>query len=94
MSGYTFRSKKDAMRFLKTKDIRYCACRPLKRDLNDIKLIENEIPVSMFCLSVRLHFIFYMLQLNCVPCAFYYLNRVSIDLWQIFTVDVLFLEAM
>ncbi|KAL8498371.1 hypothetical protein ACS0TY_021625 [Phlomoides rotata] len=48
VSGYIFRSKRDAMRYLETNDIRKCACRPLKKELgaNDIKLIDDEIPPS------------------------------------------------
>ncbi|PIN27228.1 hypothetical protein CDL12_00021 [Handroanthus impetiginosus] len=43
VSGYMFRSKLDALRYLKTNDIRSCACRPRKRELDDPKLITNEI---------------------------------------------------
>ncbi|KAL1556830.1 hypothetical protein AAHA92_12403 [Salvia divinorum] len=41
VSGYMFRSKPDALRYLKTNDIRSCACKPLKRELDDIKSMEN-----------------------------------------------------
>ncbi|XP_047968480.1 uncharacterized protein LOC125212373 isoform X2 [Salvia hispanica] len=41
VSGYTFRSKPDALRYLETNDIRSCACKPRKRELDDIKSIEN-----------------------------------------------------
>ncbi|XP_051119536.1 methyl-CpG-binding domain-containing protein 13-like isoform X2 [Andrographis paniculata] len=44
-SGYGFRSKKDALRYLKTNDIASCACRPLKMDL-DLKATTNEIHSS------------------------------------------------
>ncbi|XP_042007717.1 uncharacterized protein LOC121756281 isoform X2 [Salvia splendens] len=41
VSGYMFRSKPDALRFLKTNDIRSCACKPLKRELDGIKSMEK-----------------------------------------------------
>ncbi|KAG6405766.1 hypothetical protein SASPL_133360 [Salvia splendens] len=46
VSGYMFRSKPDALRYLKTNDIRSCACKPLKRELDDIKSMENRNHVS------------------------------------------------
>ncbi|KAG8382272.1 hypothetical protein BUALT_Bualt05G0059500 [Buddleja alternifolia] len=44
VSGHVFRSKPDALRFLKTGDIRYCASRPKTKDY--LQLIKNEIPSS------------------------------------------------
>ncbi|XP_042024634.1 uncharacterized protein LOC121771810 isoform X3 [Salvia splendens] len=41
VSGYMFRSKPDALRYLETNDIGSCACKPRKRELDDIKSIEN-----------------------------------------------------
>ncbi|KAL1569046.1 hypothetical protein AAHA92_00577 [Salvia divinorum] len=41
VSGYMFRSKPDALRYLETNDIGSCACKPQKRELDDIKSIEN-----------------------------------------------------
>ncbi|KAI3453683.1 hypothetical protein Pfo_010346 [Paulownia fortunei] len=46
VSGYVFRSKLDALRYLKTNDIGSCACRPKKRELDDLNLITNDIPSS------------------------------------------------
>lgn len=47
VSGYAFRSRLDALRYLKTNDIGSCAIKPKKRDeLGDLELIKNEIPVS------------------------------------------------
>ncbi|XP_011072316.1 uncharacterized protein LOC105157598 isoform X2 [Sesamum indicum] len=43
VSGYVFRSKMDALRYLKTNDIGSCACRPKKRELEDLKLIKNKV---------------------------------------------------
>ncbi|KAL0327829.1 UNVERIFIED_CONTAM: Methyl-CpG-binding domain-containing protein 13, partial [Sesamum angustifolium] len=43
VSGYVFRSKLDALRYLKTNDIGSCACRPKKRELDDLKLIKNKV---------------------------------------------------
>ncbi|KAL0408289.1 UNVERIFIED_CONTAM: Methyl-CpG-binding domain-containing protein 13 [Sesamum radiatum] len=43
VSGYVFRSKLDALRYLKTNDIGSCACRPKKRELDDLKLINNKV---------------------------------------------------
>ncbi|XP_057775793.1 uncharacterized protein LOC130994745 isoform X4 [Salvia miltiorrhiza] len=40
-SGFMFRSKPDALRYLQTKDIGSCACKPLKMELDDIKPIEE-----------------------------------------------------
>ncbi|GAA0170200.1 hypothetical protein LIER_24510 [Lithospermum erythrorhizon] len=36
ISGYMFRSKMDALRYIETGDISKCACKPKKRDANDI----------------------------------------------------------
>ncbi|KAK6130089.1 hypothetical protein DH2020_036162 [Rehmannia glutinosa] len=46
ISGYIFRSKLDALRYLKTNDISSCACRPKKKESDDLSLIKNEIPSS------------------------------------------------
>lgn len=43
MSGYEFRSKKDALRYLEFGDISRCAITPKKRDSNDLKLVEHEV---------------------------------------------------
>ncbi|KAL6536429.1 hypothetical protein OROGR_013001 [Orobanche gracilis] len=44
VSGYVFRSKLDALRYLETNDIRSCAIRPKKRKSSDLNLVKNEIP--------------------------------------------------
>ncbi|KAL6547926.1 hypothetical protein OROHE_009631 [Orobanche hederae] len=46
VSGYIFRSKLDALRYLETNDIRSCAIRPKKRKSSDLNLVKNEIPSS------------------------------------------------
>ncbi|XP_027180255.1 uncharacterized protein LOC113779044 isoform X3 [Coffea eugenioides] len=43
VSGYEFRSKKDALRYLEFGDISRCAITPKKRDRNDLKLVEHEV---------------------------------------------------
>ncbi|XP_051129617.1 uncharacterized protein LOC127250385 [Andrographis paniculata] len=43
VSGYVFRSKLDALRYLETNDIHSCACKPFKRESDDLKLIGNDI---------------------------------------------------
>ncbi|KAK4422647.1 Methyl-CpG-binding domain-containing protein 13 [Sesamum alatum] len=43
ISGYVFRSKLDALRYLKTNDIASCACRPKKRELDDLEMIKNKV---------------------------------------------------
>ncbi|KAG8382269.1 hypothetical protein BUALT_Bualt05G0059200 [Buddleja alternifolia] len=47
VSGYEFRSKPDALRYLKNGDIRYCVCKPKRKEVDDPnpKLTESEIPV-------------------------------------------------
>ncbi|GER44552.1 methyl-CPG-binding domain protein 13 [Striga asiatica] len=46
ISGYMFRSKPDAMRFINTNDIRYCAIRPRKRESSEMNLVKNEVQSS------------------------------------------------
>ncbi|KAK4400746.1 hypothetical protein Sango_1180700 [Sesamum angolense] len=49
--SYVFRSKLDALRYLKTNDIGSCACRPKKRELDDLKLIKNKVTLNPFGVS-------------------------------------------
>uniref|UniRef100_A0A5B7AM95 Putative methyl-CpG-binding domain-containing protein 13 isoform X1 n=1 Tax=Davidia involucrata TaxID=16924 RepID=A0A5B7AM95_DAVIN len=42
-SGYIFRSKKDALRYLETGDINSCATKPKKRGINDVESMNEEI---------------------------------------------------
>ncbi|KAK1374794.1 hypothetical protein POM88_030987 [Heracleum sosnowskyi] len=44
ISGYKFRSKVDALRYLETGDIRICKCRPIKRDISDLNLMIKNTP--------------------------------------------------
>ncbi|GFP85153.1 methyl-cpg-binding domain-containing protein 13 [Phtheirospermum japonicum] len=44
VSGYVFRSKLDALRYVKTNDIRSCAIRPKKRESTDLDFFKNDIP--------------------------------------------------
>ncbi|XP_017235269.1 uncharacterized protein LOC108209063 isoform X2 [Daucus carota subsp. sativus] len=44
VSGYMFRSKVDALRFVETGDIKMCKCRPMKRDISDLNLISKSTP--------------------------------------------------
>ncbi|KAH6769062.1 methyl-CPG-binding domain protein 13 [Perilla frutescens var. frutescens] len=46
VSGYIFRSKPDALRYLQTNDIRSCILKPQKKELDEVKLIKNKIPSS------------------------------------------------
>ncbi|XP_022881244.1 methyl-CpG-binding domain-containing protein 13-like isoform X5 [Olea europaea var. sylvestris] len=46
VSGYKFRSKLDALRYLETNDIRSCRTRPIKKQVDDQELIKNDIPAS------------------------------------------------
>ncbi|CAA0831539.1 Methyl-CpG-binding domain-containing protein 13 [Striga hermonthica] len=46
ISGYMFRSKPDAMRFINTNDIRYCAIRPRKKESTELNLVKNEVQSS------------------------------------------------
>ncbi|KAA8521130.1 hypothetical protein F0562_011717 [Nyssa sinensis] len=43
VSGYTFFSKKDALRYLETGDINSCATKPKKRGVNDVESMKEEI---------------------------------------------------
>ncbi|XP_074330836.1 uncharacterized protein LOC141668052 isoform X1 [Apium graveolens] len=44
VGGYMFRSKADALRYVETGDIRYCKCRPRKRDISDLNLMIENTP--------------------------------------------------
>ncbi|XP_075487481.1 uncharacterized protein LOC142526781 isoform X2 [Primulina tabacum] len=46
VTGYMFRSKNDALRYLKTSDIGSCAVKPKMRELGDLTLTQNKIPVD------------------------------------------------
>ncbi|XP_073307685.1 uncharacterized protein [Primulina huaijiensis] len=46
ITGYMFRSKNDALRYLETSDIGSCAIKPKKRELGDLMLIKEKIPVD------------------------------------------------
>lgn len=41
-----FRSKVDALRYVETGDVRFCKCRPKKRDISDLNLMIENTPVS------------------------------------------------
>ncbi|XP_073027619.1 uncharacterized protein [Primulina eburnea] len=46
VTGYMFRSKNDALRYLKTSDIGSCAVKPKMRELGDLTLMQNKSPVD------------------------------------------------
>ncbi|XP_073118639.1 uncharacterized protein [Henckelia pumila] len=46
VTGYMFRSKSDALRYLKTSDIGSCAVKPKKKELGDLTLIKDNIPLD------------------------------------------------
>ncbi|XP_073028111.1 uncharacterized protein [Primulina eburnea] len=46
ITGYMFRSKSDALRYVETSDIDSCAIKPKKRELGDLMLIKEKIPVD------------------------------------------------
>lgn len=50
VSGYVFRSKKDVMRFLESGDIRSCAFKPSRRQIQD----EDNITVRYFYMTTIL----------------------------------------
>ncbi|KAA8522376.1 hypothetical protein F0562_013263 [Nyssa sinensis] len=43
VSGYVFRSQKDALRYLETGDINRCAIKPKKRDVSDVEMKNDEL---------------------------------------------------
>jgi len=49
-SGYVFRSKKDVLRYLESGDIRSCAFRPSRRQIQD----EDNLTVRYFCMTTIL----------------------------------------
>ncbi|XP_073028115.1 uncharacterized protein [Primulina eburnea] len=48
ITGYMFRSKSDALRYVETSDIDSCAIKPKKRELGDLMLIKEKIPSVIF----------------------------------------------
>lgn len=45
VSGYVFRSKKDALRYVKSGDISSCVIKPYKQQIQD----EDEVSVRLVC---------------------------------------------
>lgn len=54
VSGYVFRSKPDALRYLETGDINRCKIKPKKRDTNDLVSLNNGISVSAHFFATQL----------------------------------------
>jgi len=50
VSGYVFRSKKDVLRYLESGDVRSCAFKPSRRQIQD----EDNITVRYFCMTTIL----------------------------------------
>ncbi|XP_075476098.1 uncharacterized protein LOC142517645 isoform X8 [Primulina tabacum] len=46
VNGYTFLSKKDALRYLETNNIGSCACMPKRKEFDNLKLNKNEVTVD------------------------------------------------
>lgn len=59
LSGYEFRSKVDALRYLETGDINNCAIRPKKKGINGTKSVPEDNSVSVLLLAAQLIIIRY-----------------------------------
>ncbi|KAG6531352.1 hypothetical protein ZIOFF_005157 [Zingiber officinale] len=53
VSGYEFRSLKDAFRYIETGDIERCLCKPKKRRISDLNTCEMESPVIAYVLALH-----------------------------------------
>lgn len=82
-----FRSKNDALRYLETSDIGSCATKPKKRELGDLTLIKDKIPVS-----VRLSWTpFSIFNLSCLLLLCFCVNEFKRSTCYWFMLDTWFL---